>query len=71
MRKINVAIYNEFFHESSNEAIAKIYPDGIHGAIADALKNEPDVGNVVTATLYNHTEVLTEECLDNTDVMFW
>ena len=71
MRKINVAIYNEFFHESSNEAIAKIYPDGIHGAIADALKNEPDVGNVVTATLYNHKEVLTGECLDDTDVLFW
>lgn len=71
MGKINVAIYNEFFHEKHNDAIAKIYPDGIHGAIADALRCEPDVGTVVTATLYNHAEVLTKECLDNTDVLFW
>jgi len=71
MRKINVAIYNEFYHEQVDENVGKIYPDGIHGAIADAVKNEPDVGDVVTATLYDHISVLTNECLDNTDVLFW
>jgi trehalose utilization protein len=71
MRKINVTIYNEFHHEQHNERIAKIYPDGIHNAIADALKEELDIGDIVTATLDNHTTVLTPECLDNTDVLFW
>ena len=71
MKKINVAIYNEGFHEKHDERVAKIYPEGIHGAIANIVKDEPDVGEVVTATLYNHTEIFTQECLDNTDVMFW
>ena len=71
MRKINVTIYNEFIHERSEERIAAIYPDGIHGAIADAIKGEPDIGDIVIATLENHVEVLTQECLDNTDVLFW
>ena len=71
MKKINVAIYNEFFHEQNEESIRKIYPDGIHGAIAAAIKDEPDVGNIITATLDNHTNVLTQECLDNTDVLFF
>ena len=35
MSKINVTIWNEFIHEKSPE-IAKIYPEGIHGAIAGA-----------------------------------
>ena len=71
MRKINVAIYNEFFHEQHEESVAKVYPDGIHGAIADAIKGEPDIGDIVMATLDNHVSVLTPECLDNTDVLFW
>ena len=71
MRKINIAVYNENYHEQHNEHVAKIYPDGIHGAIADAVKNEPEVGEIITATLDDHVSVLTPECLDNIDVMFW
>ena len=71
MRKINVTVYNEYFHEQNNEYVAKIYPDGIHGAIAEAVRGEPDTGEIVTATLDNHVSVLTPECLDNTDVLFW
>jgi len=71
MRKINVAIYNEFYHEQHNAKIAAVYPQGIHQAIADALSPEPDVGDIVVATLDNHRDVLTQERLDNTDVLFW
>lgn len=71
MGKINVAIYNEFFHEQNDPAVAAVYPKGIHQAVADALSGEPDVGSVTLATLENHREVLTQECLDNTDVLFW
>ena len=71
MSKINVAIYNEFYHERLEERVGKIYPDGIHGAIAKALSDDPDIGNIVTATLDDHTTVLTQECLDNTDVLYW
>ena len=71
MRKINVAIYNEFFHEQTYPKVAAIYPKGIHQAIADALVTEEDTGEIVIATLDNHSSVLTQECLDNTDVLFW
>ena len=71
MGKINVTIYNEFYHEQHNEKVAAVYPEGIHKAIADALSTEPDTGEIVFATLDNHKAVLTQECLDNTDVLYW
>lgn len=71
MKKINVTIYNEFFHEQTKPDVAAIYPNGIHQAVADALLSEPDAGDIVTATLENHADVLSQDCLDNTDVLFW
>ena len=37
MQTINVTVWNEYVHERSSERIAKVYPDGIHGAIAQML----------------------------------
>ena len=71
MEKINVTIYNEFYHEQHDPKVAAVYPKGIHGAIAEALSPEPYVGKVVTATLDDHKAVLTNECLDDTDVLLW
>ena len=71
MQKINVAIYNEFVHELHDPKVKAIYPDGIHEAVAGALRGEPYVGDVVTATLENHASVLTQELLDGTDVLYW
>jgi trehalose utilization protein len=71
MKKITVTIYNEFYHEQHDPKVSAVYPQGIHQAIADALCAEPDIGEIVTATLDNHKDVLTQECLDNTDVMYW
>lgn len=68
-KPINVTVWNEFLHEKSNEKIAKIYPDGMHGAIAQALSNEGF--NVGTATLEEPEHGLTEEVLSNTDVLTW
>ena len=67
---INVTIYNEFVHEKKNEFVAKIYPDGIHGAIGKHLKKEGDL-NVQYATLDMPEHGLTEEVLNNTDVLMW
>lgn len=67
---INVTIYNEFVHEKKNEFVAKIYPDGIHGAIAAGMKNEADF-NITYATLDMPEHGLTKEVLNNTDVLMW
>ena len=67
---INVTIYNEFVHEKKNDFVAKIYPDGIHGAIAAGMKNEADF-NITYATLDMPEHGLTEDVLNNTDVLMW
>ena len=40
MNKINVTVWNEFYHERHKENIAKVYPDGIHAVIAEFLGKE-------------------------------
>lgn len=67
---INVTIWNEFLHEKTDERCIKIYPDGIHGAIRDFLKTDEEL-NVRTITLDDPDCGITDELLDNTDVMLW
>ena len=68
--KINVTIWNEYIHERTDEEVAKIYPNGIHGAIAEILGKDC-IFNVTTATLDMPEHGLTEEVLNNTDVLIW
>lgn len=70
MEKLHVTVWNEFFHEKREASIAKIYPEGIHGAIAAFLGKEADL-EVTTATLDMPEHGLTEEVLNNTDVLIW
>ncbi len=66
---IKVTVWNEFYHEKTEEKVAAIYPNGIHGAIADFLKCD-DI-SVRTATLEDEECGLTEEVLKDTDVLIW
>jgi trehalose utilization protein len=66
---IRVTVWNEFRHEQE-ERFAKVYPEGIHGAIASGLKGLPGI-EVRTATLDEPEHGLTQEVLDNTDVLTW
>lgn len=68
--KINVTVWNEFRHEREHEAVKKLYPDGIHTVIANALTAAGDM-DVRTATLDTPEHGLTEEVVNNTDVMLW
>nr|MDO8112654.1 ThuA domain-containing protein [Candidatus Sigynarchaeota archaeon] len=68
--KIRVICWNEFRHEKKPGIIQTIYPNGIHEAIADALRKEPDM-DVKTAWLDQKEHGLTEKVLDNTDVLIW
>jgi len=67
---IRVTVWNEYWHEKNNEDVAKIYPEGIHKAIAEFLGKEEDI-EVRTATLDDPECGLTEEVLWNTDVLIW
>lgn len=66
---INVTVWNEFVHEKE-ERIAKIYPKGIHGAIAEMLGKD-SLFSVRTATLEMPMCGLTDEALTWTDVLIW
>jgi trehalose utilization protein len=70
MKKIKVTVWNEYRHEKIHEEIAKVYPEGIHSAIASFLKkfDEFEVG---TATLDEPEHGLTDEVLNSTDVLIW
>lgn len=65
---VRVTVWNEYEHEKTNDAVSAIYPDGIHAAIAGFLKEHYEVR---TATLEEPEHGLTQEVLDNTDVLIW
>lgn len=68
---INVTVWNENRHERNPDHVAsKIYPHGIHGAIAGYLCAQPGI-EARTATLDEPEHGLTREMLDATEVLVW
>jgi trehalose utilization protein len=67
---VNVTIWNEYVHEVTHQHVRDIYPDGIHGAIIKGIQARGDF-NVTTATLAQPQHGLTDDVLDNTDVLIW
>ena len=66
---IRVLVWNEFFHESTKEHVAAIYPNGMHNTIKDFLQCD-DI-QVRTATLQDENCGITKEILAETDVLIW
>ena len=73
---IRVTVWNEFFHEVKEESVKKVYPNGIHAALADFLGTDEEI-EVTTVTQHDENGELrenvgiTDELLANTDVMIW
>jgi len=67
---IRVTVWNEFRHEKLNSKVAEIYPQGMHEAIAAYLRRDPDL-RVSTATLDEPEHGLTEQRINETDVLLW
>ncbi len=65
---IRVLIFNEFVHEKTDERVKAIYPDGIHNCVKAAIEDDEIV--VETVTL-DDVDTITEERLQNTDVVIW
>lgn len=67
-----ITIWNEFVHEKSNTLVQTHYPDGIHIVIADGLRqHHGEAVTIRTATLDEPEHGLSQEVLDNTDVLLW
>jgi trehalose utilization protein len=66
---IRVTVWNENLHEKTHKEVQEVYPKGIHTAIAEGIA-QPGF-EVRTATLEQPEHGLTQEVLDNTDVLIW
>ncbi|MGG5253501.1 ThuA domain-containing protein [Neobacillus sp. SM06] len=66
---VKVTVWNENRHEQKNPKVREVYPEGIHGAIAQFLQAAGM--DVQTATLDEPEHGLTDEVLNNTDVLVW
>ncbi|MDK2902692.1 MAG: hypothetical protein PWQ93_611 [Clostridiales bacterium] len=67
---IKVTVWNEYLHEKKDEEVARVYPKGIHNAIAEYLNTQPDI-QAKTATLDMPEHGLTDDVLNDTDVLIW
>lgn len=67
---IRITIWNEGIHDVESETVKKVYPDGIHGAIASIFAGDPDY-TVRTATLRQPDCGLPDDVIADTDVFFW
>jgi len=65
-----VTVWNENRHEKQNPAVASIYPQGIHGAIAGCLNSQAGISAGV-ATLDESEHGLHDSVLNTTDVLLW
>jgi len=70
MADIKLTIWHEFRHEKTSKEVSDVYPDGMHEAIAAYMRQQPGIA-VKTATLDEPEHGLTQEVLDDTDVLTW
>ncbi len=71
MTKLHAVVWGENVHESTHEAVKKVYPNGMHTVIAEGLRESGNDLEVSTATMQEPDHGLREERLDSTDVLIW
>ncbi len=67
---IRAVVWGENIHDRENAVVREIYPKGMHGAIADALNDDPAI-EATTATLDQPEHGLPVDRLAETDVLTW
>ena len=67
---IRATVWGENIHETTNETVSKVYPEGMHTQIARMIGKEGDV-RAATATLQQAEHGLNEKILAETDVLLW
>ena len=75
---IRALVWGENFHELNDREVAAIYPVGLHGAIAELLRDpaetigaEAHAIEAATATLDQPGQGLSASLLERTDVLLW
>jgi trehalose utilization protein len=67
---VRALVWGENIHEHSNAAVGRLYPEGMHDAIAAALREDPAIV-AETATLQEPDHGLSEARLEAADVLLW
>lgn len=68
---LRVTIWNEGVHEKTNPKVEALYPDGLGRQIARHIEKVPGIASVRVAELDDPEHGLTDDVLENTDVMTW
>jgi trehalose utilization protein len=72
MNPVRVTVWGEGRHEQFESEVARRYPDGLHGAVADAIRQHLGEGaDVRTAVLDDPDQGLPDDVLESTDVLTW
>ena len=66
---IRVTFWHEFRHEKTKPEAKALYPDGLHAYLKSVL--ECDDIKITLAALDDPNQGITDELLDNTDVLMW
>jgi len=69
-KTIRVTVWNEYKDAQKAPAVSSVYPDGFHNIIAEFLNKDTEISAGVSI-ITDPEQGLTEEILDNTDVMIW
>jgi trehalose utilization protein len=68
---VRVTVWNEYKHEQIHDEVRSVYPNGIHAVIAEGLETAGQDFVVRTATQPEPEHGLSQDVLDNTDVLIW
>lgn len=71
MNPLRIIVWGENVHETTDAAVATVYPGGMHRAIADGVQALLPEAQVGTATFQEPEHGLTEARLAQTDVLTW
>jgi trehalose utilization protein len=71
MSGLRVTVWNEGVHEKRDEPVKKLYPNGMGGQIAQYLEKQDGIASVHVSELDDEGQGLTDDILNNTDVMTW
>jgi trehalose utilization protein len=71
MTPLRITVWGENVHEHTSAKVKKIYPEGMHAAIAAGLARLLPSAEVSTATLQEAEHGLTADKLASTDVLTW
>ena len=71
MEKIRVVVWNEHIQDKNQADVLEVYPDGMNAALNKGITEGNDLFEVTEATQDMPEHGLTEEVLNNTDVLIW